>query len=361
MKKKTAFLLLLIGVLAGWAIWFGSYTVLEATSTTEFCVSCHTMEAAYEEYQGSVHFSNAKGIRAECKDCHIPEQGLDYWITKIRATKDLYHQFISENISTPEKYELHRLAMAQTVWDQLVANDSATCRSCHSEDAMEMYSQSREAQKMHQYGIEHQQTCIECHKGVAHILPEMSMDTEAITHLVEEAQQTPMQATQVFTLTATQIGELGVINPATALKVISTQDQQRTVELTAYQMQGAESVLYLAQGKRAIVALLTPEGIQALSAGEYQEDDYANLWREVKLRGDIQAPVLAARDSLWRYAEQLDTVYCSTCHAKIPSEHFTINAWPPVAKSMGDRTSISAEDLEILTKYFQYHAKDAVQ
>ncbi|WP_413784108.1 NapC/NirT family cytochrome c [Aliivibrio fischeri] len=43
---------------------------------------------------------------------------------------------------THEKYEEHRLAMAETVWEQMRENDSATCRSCHSFDAMETYDQS---------------------------------------------------------------------------------------------------------------------------------------------------------------------------------------------------------------------------
>ncbi len=30
------------------------------------------MQTPLAEYQGSVHFQNVKGIRAECADCHIP-------------------------------------------------------------------------------------------------------------------------------------------------------------------------------------------------------------------------------------------------------------------------------------------------
>ncbi|MBY8072000.1 NapC/NirT family cytochrome c [Vibrio fluvialis] len=360
-KKSAIVLLLVIGVVIGWLTLGGTHAILEKTSSTEFCVSCHTMETPYKEYQGSVHFTNAKGIRAECADCHIPTDTIDYLITKIRASKDIYHEFITKKISTDEKYEAHRAEMAETVWAQLKANDSVTCRSCHSEDAMETYDQTPEAQKMHQYGIENNQTCIDCHKGVAHILPEVKMDSQALAHLVDEAKLTSATAKEVFTMQATPIGEFGTINPATKLAVMSDKDGKRTVSLTAYQMQGAEQVLYMGQGKRAVVAILTEAGQNALTTGEYTEDDYGNKWRSVQLQGDIETPVLAKIDSLWSYAEQLDNVYCSTCHAKIPSEHFTVNAWPAVAKSMGDRTSISKEDLEILTKFFQYNAKDAAQ
>ncbi|WP_430732889.1 NapC/NirT family cytochrome c [Burkholderia pseudomallei] len=37
--------------------------------------------------------------------------------------------------------------MAETVWKELKATDSATCRSCHSFDAMDIASQSESAQK----------------------------------------------------------------------------------------------------------------------------------------------------------------------------------------------------------------------
>lgn len=108
------------------------------------------MEIPFKEYQGSVHFSNAKGIRAECADCHIPSDPIGYLVTKVRATKDIYHEFVTGKIDTPEKYEAHRQELAEMVWQQMRGNDSATCRSCHDFDAMEPFEQSHEAVKMHE-------------------------------------------------------------------------------------------------------------------------------------------------------------------------------------------------------------------
>ena len=99
-KKRTIVGLLAIGVVIGWLSLGGTHAILEKTSSTEFCLSCHTMDTPFKEYQGSVHFSNAKGIRAECADCHIPTDTMDYLITKIRASKDIYHEFITKKIST---------------------------------------------------------------------------------------------------------------------------------------------------------------------------------------------------------------------------------------------------------------------
>lgn len=365
MKKKASVILIVVGIVIGWLSLGGTQILLATTSTTEFCISCHSMDTPYAEYQSSIHFSNAKGIRAECSDCHIPKNTVDYLITKIKASKDIYHEFVSGKIDTEEKFEAHRAEMAQTVWDQLEANDSATCRSCHNNDAFDVYEQSQSAQKMHQYAAENNQTCINCHKGIAHFLPDDSaknqeLSRQALAKLFEEAKSTPINAMTTYPIETITMGDLGTINPATPLTFISQQDSKRTVTVNGYQMQGAEKIIYAAEGKRTVIAILSDAGQAALKVGDFKEDNYGNQWRKVSLQATIDAPVLAKLDSLWRHAEQLDTAYCSTCHAKIASDHFTVNAWPSIAKSMGERTSISAEDLEILTKYFQYHAKDAI-
>jgi len=359
-KKRYIALLIVVGIGVGWLTLGGTAAVMHYTSSTEFCLSCHSMETAFKEYQGSVHFSNAKGIRAECSDCHIPSDPMSYLVTKIRATKDIYHEYITGKIDTSEKYEAHREALAEMVWEQFRANDSATCRSCHDYDAMETYAQSRESAKMHAYGIENNQTCIDCHKGVAHFAPQHELDSKAFDTLVSFTKQTASNASTVYPISVIDVGDLGTINPTTELEVVSVDGDARTVKLQAYQMKGAEQVLYMGEGQRSIVATLTEKGQQSLQTGEFKADVYGNEWRMVSLTGEISSPVVDTLDPVWAYAEELDNVYCSTCHAKIPSNHFTVNAWGPVAKSMGDRTDISAENLEILTKFFQHHAKDVV-
>ncbi|OIN28818.1 NapC/NirT family cytochrome c [Vibrio barjaei] len=358
LKKRYILLITCVGILIGWLSFGGTAAIMHKTSSTEFCLSCHTMQIPYEEYQGSIHFTNAKGIRAECSDCHIPSDPLDYVITKIRASKDIYHEFVTGKIDDEDKYEAHRMEMAETVWAQLRANDSATCRSCHSFDAMDTYEQSEDAAKMHEYGVANNQTCIDCHKGVAHFAPEPELDTEVYNRVVAQTDNTPADATTVYSVGPIALQELGTINPAVEMSVVNHTDTIRTVALSGYQMKGAEQVLYMGKGQRNIIATLSEAGQQALNVGDFEADEYGNEWRTATLTTDITEPVLGSPDALWGYAEELDNVYCSTCHAKIPANHFTVNAWGPVAKGMGDRTDISALDLEILTKFFQNHAKD---
>ncbi|MBY6195998.1 NapC/NirT family cytochrome c [Vibrio hangzhouensis] len=360
LRKRYIVVVACIGIVIGWLSLGGVATVMHKTSSTEFCLSCHSMQIPYEEYQGSIHFTNAKGIRAECSDCHIPTDPIDYVITKIRASKDIYHEFITGKIDDEDKYETHRMEMAETVWAQLRANDSATCRSCHSFDAMDSYEQSEDAAKMHEYGMANNQTCIDCHKGVAHFAPEPELDSEAYNRVLAQTETTPLDADKIYSIDKIDIGDLGSINPAVEMSVVEQQNAERTIALSGYQMKGAEQVLYMGKGQRNIIAMLSDAGQQALTVGEFEADEYGNEWRQASLTTTIDAPVLGSPEPLWRYAEELDNVYCATCHAKIPANHFTVNAWGPVAKGMGDRTDISALDLEILTKFFQNHAKDVV-
>jgi nitrate/TMAO reductase-like tetraheme cytochrome c subunit len=54
------------------------------------------------------------------------------------------------------------------------ANDSRECRSCHALESMDIDSQDKSARKKHtlERKIEKGETCIDCHKGIAHHLPE---------------------------------------------------------------------------------------------------------------------------------------------------------------------------------------------
>ena len=169
-KSLSLAALLIIGGLGGVIFWGGFNTFMEYTNRLEFCTSCHSMNMPYEEYKTSVHYSNASGVRAICSDCHVPKEWTAKLIRKIKATNELWHHFRGK-INTPEKFEANRAEMAEHVWETMKANDSQECRNCHSYQAMDFHKQTRRAQEKMQEGLKKGQTCIECHKGVAHKLP----------------------------------------------------------------------------------------------------------------------------------------------------------------------------------------------
>lgn len=160
-----------LGGISGIVFWGGFNTAMEYTNTLEFCVSCHEMrDTVYVEYQESVHFKNPSGVRAICSDCHVPKDWTAKLVRKIKATKELYHKLVG-TIDTKEKFEAHRLEMAERVWAEMTANDSRECRNCHDYNTMDFEHQSRRAQEKMEPAMEKGKTCIECHKGIAHINP----------------------------------------------------------------------------------------------------------------------------------------------------------------------------------------------
>jgi nitrate/TMAO reductase-like tetraheme cytochrome c subunit len=163
--------LLLIGGLGGVVAWGGFNTAMEASNSMAFCISCHEMkDNVYQEYTQTVHFKNASGVRATCADCHVPSDWGPKLVRKVQATNELWHTMLG-SIDTPEKFEAKRPVLAQHVWDAMKANDSRECRNCHSFDAMDFHKQRARSREKMEGAAAKGETCIDCHKGIAHRLP----------------------------------------------------------------------------------------------------------------------------------------------------------------------------------------------
>lgn len=149
-------------------------TVMHYTNSLEFCISCHEMkDNPYEEYKQTVHYKNASGVRAICSNCHVPKPWFEKVMRKVKATFVEIPLKIMGKIDTKEKYEAHRLELAEDVWAVMKANNSRECRTCHAFETMDLASQDKSAQKKHspKRVLEKGETCIDCHKGIAHHLP----------------------------------------------------------------------------------------------------------------------------------------------------------------------------------------------
>lgn len=168
--------LLFGGFLAGILFWGGFHWSLELTNTEEFCVSCHEMERNFEEYTETIHYNNRSGVRATCPDCHVPKEWQHKIKAKILASKDLYHTVMG-TIDTEEKYNEHRLSMASASWVKMKKSDSRECRNCHKFTYMDFTVQENRAAAQHQLALDEGKTCIDCHQGIAHRLPENYLKT----------------------------------------------------------------------------------------------------------------------------------------------------------------------------------------
>jgi cytochrome c-type protein NapC len=163
--------LFVIGVI----FWGGFNMLLDYSNTETFCISCHVMkDNVYTEYQETIHYSNRTGVRAVCSDCHVPKEWLPKMARKIQASMHEIPHWAMGTIDTREKFEARRLFLARRVWSDMKESDSHECRNCHALQHMDLDKQQLSASRKHtlKRQTERGETCIDCHQGIAHALPE---------------------------------------------------------------------------------------------------------------------------------------------------------------------------------------------
>ncbi|MCG3143598.1 MAG: Cytochrome c-type protein NapC [Gammaproteobacteria bacterium] len=163
------------GFVAGLLFWGGFNTALEATNTERFCTGCHEMhDNVFQELKTTIHYSNRSGVRASCPDCHVPHEWTHKIARKMQASKEVWG-WLFGTISTREKFLAKRRELAEHEWARLKANDSLECRNCHNFAYMDFTRQSPRAEQAHATELASgKKTCIDCHKGIAHRLPDMA-------------------------------------------------------------------------------------------------------------------------------------------------------------------------------------------
>ena len=175
----VALFFMIVGVI----FWGGFNTAMEMTNTLDFCISCHEMEEnVYREYQKTIHYTNRSGVRATCSDCHVPDPWVHKVVRKIQASNEVFHKILG-TIDTPEKFDKKRLKMAKNVWKAMKATDSRECRNCHDYDSMNPEDQKKRSRKQHINGMKAGNTCIDCHKGIAHSKVHDQLTEEEMTAL----------------------------------------------------------------------------------------------------------------------------------------------------------------------------------
>jgi cytochrome c-type protein NapC len=176
--KYSLLSLLVVGFFSGIIFWGGFNTALEQTNKLEFCIGCHEMrDNVYQEYKETIHYTNRTGVRAICSDCHVPKDWGHKMLRKLQASQEVWSA-ITGYVDTPEKFETHRMEMATKEWNRMKASGSRECKNCHNFDAMEAKKQKPKAQKMHAQAKAEGKTCIDCHKGIAHLLPKEYVDPD---------------------------------------------------------------------------------------------------------------------------------------------------------------------------------------
>ena len=365
------------GFVMGIVFWGGFHTAMEATNTEEFCISCHEMrDNVYEELKQTVHWSNRTGVRATCPDCHVPHDWSYKVARKMQATKEFWgHLFGS--IDTREKFEAKRLELAQHEWQRLSANGSLECRQCHDYASMQWEKMSEKAQFYMAKAADKNQSCIDCHKGIAHELPADAVVTNPLLAELEQraASEDVKAGERYFTLGTVEVfadealtAPAGSLETATTVEIVAVDDGKVRLTVPAWRKEkGFGRVLFQDFGRNIRAAVLTREAAQQADlvklGGEPRMDDTTGLnWREVEAEvwarsGDFVSNI----DELWLVAAENYAEACSVCHAQPEPNHFDSNGWPAQFLGMVGFTSMSPDTRRLVLKYLQTHSSDYSQ
>jgi cytochrome c nitrite reductase small subunit len=141
-KRKTVFfrlsVLLFVAISAFPLLSFGSPKSPEGTDKSEYCISCHVMEAEYEAWMHS-----GAHRRKDCVDCHLPNENkfVHYLWKSIDGLKDLI-VFHSGQVPEQIKISSHGREVLQN-----------NCIRCHETTVMV---------------IDTDRQCWNCHKRISH-------------------------------------------------------------------------------------------------------------------------------------------------------------------------------------------------
>ncbi|WNK20724.1 pentaheme c-type cytochrome TorC [Halomonas piscis] len=369
--------IILVSFIAGVIFWGGFNTAMEVTNTEKFCVSCHEMEDnVYQELQETIHWSNRTGVRAICSDCHVPHDWTAKIARKMQASKEVWGAIFG-TIDTPEKFEEKRLELAQHEWARFKANGSKECRSCHDYDSMDWERMSDEARRFMKPAAERDQSCLDCHKGIAHHLPEdmNKGGNPMLAKLVNNAvsvdsgsDEAYYSAESVDLYRDAELDELaGQLTIASEVTVEETRGDSVRLNIPGWRKEkGFGRVLYEDFGQNIESAILDRDVAQddaLIDTGEQKVDELTGLpWARVNVElWAKKGAYVDRRDALWDTASQIYHDGCSVCHTEPDPGHFDANTWPAMFSGMVGFTNMDGPTQSLVLKYLQKHSSDYVQ
>lgn len=167
--SKTRWILLIAGalVIGGFVLPFLSWLVADegiaATSGSDFCVSCHSMEPMYRSYLEDVHGGKtAHGMQALCVDCHLDHSSsAAYFFDKVRTgVHDIWVEYTRD--TSLIDWEAKREHREEYTYD-------SGCEHCHTrlEESTMATHDAFVAHRPYFLG-EIEDTCVSCHPNVGH-------------------------------------------------------------------------------------------------------------------------------------------------------------------------------------------------
>ena len=374
-SKISLGVLTLGGFIAGVIFWGGFNTAMEWTNTEKFCISCHEMrDNVYPELQKTPHWSNNSGVRATCPDCHVPHNWTDKIARKMQASKEVFAQIFGV-IDTREKFLDHRLRLAQNEWSRFSANGSKECKYCHKYESMKLENLRPAARVQMRQAAERDQSCIDCHKGIAHALPAEMSSTGgmlgkliSISHSTRYVNKQPIYSVNFLNLFLDPelSTNAGVLEPATKVSVMEQTDTTVKISLSGWRkMKGFGRVIYEDFALNIPSAALSKEVAQSktdVRTFETKEDKLTGLtWQRIEV--DLwtkKSEFIDTIEPIWTEAKASYDTNCSLCHTQPDESHFDANTWPGMFDGMMGFVNFDEATQTLVLKYLQKHSSDFV-
>ncbi len=361
------------GFIAGALFWQTFNIGMEKTNEEQFCISCHTMgDNLLPELQKTVHWQNRSGVRARCPDCHVPHDFTDKIARKMQASREVLGHVMG-TIGTREKFQEHRIVLAQREWARFKANNSKECRNCHDYESMD-FSKMRVTSQMAMRGAAERNTsCVDCHKGIAHQLPDMKgARNPAFDTLVSEAHGVSVSdGSTYYSVTPQELFAdaqmqkvIGSIEVATPVKVLKKEKDAVQVELTMWRKnKGYGRVWYGNFGLNITNVILDKEAArndQHIKVLETKTDELTGLeWQHVTTNAWIKGGgLIESPEAIWNVARASYSQSCSVCHRQPAEAGHDANQWPGLFAGMVGFTNMDDDTAKLVLKYLQTHSSD---
>lgn len=361
------------GFIAGVVAWAGFNKAMDATNQERFCISCHTMhDNLLPELQKTVHWNNRTGVRARCPDCHVPHAFTDKVARKMQASREVWGHLVG-TIGTRDKFKEHRIVLAQREWARFAANGSKECRVCHDYKDMDFERMRPTSQVAMRNAASRNQSCVDCHKGIAHQLPDMKgAHNPAFDTLVSTAAgQRVETGTAYYTVVPQDLfadealsTRIGVLEVAAKVKVLETKGDAQQVELELWRKNKGYGRVWYGHFGLNITSAVLDKAIarddKFVTVVESKEDPLTGLeWQQVAAKAWIRkGSLIDSVEPIWTIARSSYSTSCSVCHRQPDEAHFDANTWPGLFGGMVGFTSMDGDTAKVVLKYLQTHSSD---
>lgn len=176
--------------------------------------------------------------------------------------------------------------------------------------------------------------------------------------LLFAGQKAYLNSDQKVFLNANSKKVIGKIDTATPVEVLGTKGDFKKIKVSGWAAYGFENVLFKDVGKRVFYLVLNDNKTKKPQIHDKKTDTYDTQWKNVSYTLWIKKGSLAKSiDSVYAKGKELFANRCGACHAAPELEHYTVNQWPSIIKSMKPRAGLTDADMQYVVKYVQAHGK----